>query len=287
MPPLPIGYDEFLRYLRRMDRMGIDTSETGGRLLAYASGVNNLQGHVKQAFYGVQLFLIRNRRLIGSIARYDISKPFPLKGRILSKWAHFLRNTTSRTPEYDLQVLRNILPTHAGGVQRNSRGAIAEVRRSLVPVAQLLIKKGYPGGSVDNDLDSDSDGAPGRRRQTIMRTIRDTEMVKNLKEFYGFACQVCRYPSVRIGAQKFYVEGHHLRPLGGIHNGTDTKDNIILLCPNHHVLFDNFAVSIDPADCRTVVSREKGLSGRRLLTRHRLRKENVFYHYQRFLSSQL
>jgi len=36
-----------------------------------------------------------------------------------------------------------------------------------------------------------------------------------------------------------YAEAAHIRPLGDPHNGPDTPDNILCLCPNHHVLFDH------------------------------------------------
>lgn len=284
---LPIDYQEFLRYLESLRRAGLNISGTGARLIAYANGLNNLQGHVKQAFYGVQLFLIHNKSIVGTLAAYDITKSFPLEGKILSKWVRFLRGRNDKTNEYDLQVLKDILPTYAGGVQVNGRGAIAEVRRSLVPVAQILMKKGYKGIHETGDLDSKSDGPPSKRKQTILRTVRDTEMVRRMKTMYGFACQVCGFPPIQIRPNEFYVEGHHLRPLGGIHKGSDTQDNIVLLCPNHHVLFDKFAMSIDPSDGQTIVSRSRTRTRAKMLMMHRLRTENVRYHYQRFISSSL
>ena len=41
-----------------------------------------------------------------------------------------------------------------------------------------------------------------------------------------------------------YAEAAHIRPLGAPHNGPDTSDNILCLCPNHHVLFDHGSVEI-------------------------------------------
>ncbi len=41
-----------------------------------------------------------------------------------------------------------------------------------------------------------------------------------------------------------YSEAAHIRPLGAPHDGPDTENNILCLCPNHHVLFDNGAVRI-------------------------------------------
>jgi putative restriction endonuclease len=41
-----------------------------------------------------------------------------------------------------------------------------------------------------------------------------------------------------------YAEAAHIRPLGAPHDGPDTPDNILCLCPNHHVLFDKGGVGI-------------------------------------------
>ena len=35
-----------------------------------------------------------------------------------------------------------------------------------------------------------------------------------------------------------YSEAHHIRPLGSPHNGPDIAENILVLCPNHHVMCD-------------------------------------------------
>jgi predicted restriction endonuclease len=31
---------------------------------------------------------------------------------------------------------------------------------------------------------------------------------------------------------------HHVQPLGGVHRGKDTNDNMLVVCPNHHAMFD-------------------------------------------------
>jgi putative restriction endonuclease len=36
-----------------------------------------------------------------------------------------------------------------------------------------------------------------------------------------------------------------VRGLGRPHNGPDTPDNVLCLCPNHHVLFDAYSIFID------------------------------------------
>jgi hypothetical protein len=44
---------------------------------------------------------------------------------------------------------------------------------------------------------------------------------------------------VRIpcGGETFYIEAHHMRPLGK-HDGPDNRRNMLVLCPNHHAMFD-------------------------------------------------
>ena len=41
-----------------------------------------------------------------------------------------------------------------------------------------------------------------------------------------------------------YAEAAHIRPLGAPHHGPDTPDNILCLCPNHHVLLDHGGVGL-------------------------------------------
>jgi hypothetical protein len=281
---LPISYEEFLRHLRSLKNSGLDTSKTGDRLLLAAKGWHHLQGHVRQTFFGVQLFLLHNKSLIPSIAAFDVRQPMPLEGKMLRRWLKFLaKNKGRRNRYYDMGVLRQILPTRLGGSQTSGGGAMTFVGRSIVPIAQLLFKKQY-GSTQGRAQPTTQKKSLSRRKQTILRIIRDTAMIQLLKLKYGFACQVCGFPSVEIGPSRYYVEGNHLRPLGKPHSGKDTKDNIVLLCPNHHVLFDNFAMSIDPHDCKTIVSTSKKLMGRKILSKHRLRPENVRYHYMTFKS---
>jgi hypothetical protein len=81
----------------------------------------------------------------------------------------------------------------------------------------------------------------------VLRTVRlrDTLLAIEMKRRYEFVCQVCR-EAVKLAASKCYAEGHHLRPLGHPHLGPDVPGNILVLCPNHHVMFDRGALTIVP-----------------------------------------
>jgi predicted restriction endonuclease len=84
---------------------------------------------------------------------------------------------------------------------------------------------------------------PNRAATTIHRIIRDTEIVAKLKRLYLYQCQIC---ATRLELSSgYYCEAHHLKPLGTPHDGPDSKSNIIIVCPNHHVLLDYGALKID------------------------------------------
>ena len=77
----------------------------------------------------------------------------------------------------------------------------------------------------------------------MLRIVRDTAQARHLKELYDYKCQIC---GTRLeGLAGPYAEAAHIRPLGAPHNGPDSRDNILCLCPNHHVLFDHGGVAID------------------------------------------
>ena len=84
---------------------------------------------------------------------------------------------------------------------------------------------------------------PSRGTSTISRVIRNTEVGTTVKEIYDYRCQIC---NTRLETPSgAYAECCHIKPLGKPHNGPDTMNNVLCLCPNCHVLFDLHALSID------------------------------------------
>ena len=116
---------------------------------------------------------------------------------------------------------------------------------------------------------------PARRQTTAMRIVRDTERSRRIKELYGYACQVC---GVRLETPAGpYAEGAHIKPLGIPHNGPDEESNLLCVCPNHHVLLDDGAITL--ADDFRVL----GLPGEpKLLVRHNVGKNYLQYHREHF-----
>ena len=50
-------------------------------------------------------------------------------------------------------------------------------------------------------------------------------------------CQVCG-ERIECADGSFYAEVHHIRPLGGNHGVNDIRENMLVLCPTHHAMFD-------------------------------------------------
>ena len=82
---------------------------------------------------------------------------------------------------------------------------------------------------------------PKRFKSEIVRVIRDTTATKKLKMKYENKCQVCCY---KIAEN--YSDVHHIWPIGEKPvGGDDDFDNMLVLCPNHHAMFDLGLIQFD------------------------------------------
>lgn len=116
---------------------------------------------------------------------------------------------------------------------------------------------------------------PVRKKVAVHRIIRDNKVGLTVKALYDYKCQVC---NTRIETSAgFYAETAHIKPLGIPHNGPDTLDNVLCLCPNHHVMFDfgGFVIADDFSFL--------GLDGKLTLhKKHKLKLEHIIYHREHF-----
>ncbi|WP_233194401.1 HNH endonuclease [Haloferax marisrubri] len=126
---------------------------------------------------------------------------------------------------------------------------------------------------------------PGQYLTVVDRHHRDQEMVTDLKALYSDRCQVCGDRRARPDGTGF-SEVHHIHPLGNPHNGPDTSDNMLVLCPNHHADFDNGVIAVD-ADTLTISHPyDRSIDGRSLMLRddHTLDTTHLTYHNENIVS---
>ena len=105
--------------------------------------------------------------------------------------------------------------------------------------------------------------------------VPETPHAQAIKQLYHYRCQIC---GVQLrGAAGPYAEAVHIRPLDAPHNGPDTPENMLCLCPNCHILLNIGGVGIGD---------DFGLIGRpgRLYVdfRHRINIEHVRYRRQHY-----
>ena len=129
-----------------------------------------------------------------------------------------------------------------------------------------------PAKSASVDLDKKyGSESPKRATQTVQRVIRDSKLGRQLKKLYDYKCQVC---DLQIETDAgFYAEAAHIKPVGSPHDGPDLIENLLCLCPNHHLMFDKgvFFVNEDMS--------LDGISGRlQLHKNHTISYEFFKYH---------
>jgi hypothetical protein len=115
---------------------------------------------------------------------------------------------------------------------------------------------------------------PERRPVTTNRVLRDNAIAAEVKRLHECRCQVC---GTRLETPEgWYAQCAHIRPLGTPHDGPDRLDNVLCLCPNHHVLFDTGAFSIG-ADLRLL-----GMEGALcMVAGHSISKDYLYHHRNR------
>jgi putative restriction endonuclease len=117
---------------------------------------------------------------------------------------------------------------------------------------------------------------PVRVASTVLRVVRDTSVALKVKARYDYGCQICGTRLALPGGLA-YAEGAHIRPLS-THDGPDTEDNLLCLCPNHHVSFDRGALYL--SEDLEIVDAESGnvLGPLRLKDGHPINREYVAFH---------
>ncbi len=138
--------------------------------------------------------------------------------------------------------------------------------------------------ALENILNKDSENKqksefenrkPSRIDVISSRIIRNTAVGNEVKRIYNYCCQVCGIRLVTPSGP--YAECCHIKPLGRPHNGPDIIENVLCLCPNHHVMFDTHTLHI--SDDFTVID-----TGKKIIidSNHNINIEYLAYHRDAF-----
>ena len=73
---------------------------------------------------------------------------------------------------------------------------------------------------------------------------RNSTIASCLKEKYNHKCQVC---GIQLSTPiRYKSEAHHIQPYNEIHKGDDCWSNMLVVCPNCHLQFDELYYAIEP-----------------------------------------
>lgn len=114
----------------------------------------------------------------------------------------------------------------------------------------LAIELSGTGDDPDQPIDLDP---PSRVVATTYRILRDTAEARQLKADHDYRCQICG-TTIALPVGTRYAEAHHVRPLGSPHNGPDVRENMVVLCPNHHAMCDYGVIRLSADTLRRIAS---------------------------------
>jgi putative restriction endonuclease len=144
------------------------------------------------------------------------------------------------------------------------------IEKALAPENASAGVETVSGESANSELPGGND-TPSRRLSKITRVVRCSAVGDWVKKLHDFTCQIC---GTRLETPAGpYAETCHIQPLGRPHNGPDVAENVLCLCPNCHVLFDELSLWID--DDRSLGGRTGSL---RVNLRHPISTQSLQYH---------
>lgn len=223
--------------------------------------------------------------------KYTSYYQIPLKNYKEFKEKIFLQDIIDENQD----LLKKMIPqksfyTESGKRMQPAQKYLAHVSDELYEIIKPYLEIVYYGQmSIDNisensireeEINLSQHGSPERVKTVLNRIIRDTRLIKKMKSKYNNQCQICG-KIIKLYNEKAYSEGHHLQKLGGIHQGPDIEENIIILCPNHHVEFDYGMIAIDTHSGKIIHHNHKDVFHNKELAykRRNLSKTFLEYHY--------
>jgi hypothetical protein len=282
-----VGYHNFERMERTSEYDPIEPELPGAGEAGGAAGSGHLFGFATgkkpDRFLGNVLWGIQGQGKPRDYFLFDWFLVEAVEKIGTGPFGYWLRG--SRGVSIDSGIFLNDLPwfPEFRTLNRNFSMGIQEIApRFVPPLCALLRAAGLP---LPPGCDRTSASAPGdaeerkpspRRGCPVDRILLDTAVTEQVKGLHHYRCQVC---GTRLEtAAGPYAEGAHVRPLGPPHDGPDSADNVLCLCPNHHVLFEHGAFSVaDDLSCIGLQGKLRTVSGHTLSPAHlRYHRERIY-----------
>lgn len=271
--------------IRRLDRIGINLDlidKDRLREIGFVN-INGLECTVPNYQAANRFGVNVNKKWFDSNSK-DSSKPFirrngetleidvnlfPLKNKLLA--LHYLK-----LREYALQLEREIdkwfHKARWGMIIDESNESFNWVDNTLkFPLQIIHFLNDLNDRQEDKTPLAEDLNEPQRILSETYRILRDTKISRNIKELYGYKCQLCG-DVIKFSNGVRYAESHHIKPLGNPHNGPDVKENVICLCPNHHVLLDYGGIKLDLSEFKASL-------------KHTISEEYIKYHNEHIFKS--
>lgn len=87
----------------------------------------------------------------------------------------------------------------------------------------------------------------GNSKQRLDFRSKNRKLLKDIARNYNCQCAICGWHLPTLSGKGWHYQGgcdlHHIIPYRD--NGGETKENLILLCPNCHKLADNDIITVD------------------------------------------
>ena len=182
---------------------------------------------------------------LGGSARYkEVYELIVRRGNVnlTREWKASVRKTvedhSSDSENFkSLDIFKKIGKGHWGlRDQEDIQNHINQTSENRTPTKML--EELYIGQNDYNDIEETT-----RKLREINQINRNKRIVNILKLHYDYKCQICN-THLDLHSQEKYIEVHHLKPLGAPHNGPDIIENMIVVCPNCHVLLDYKSIQI-------------------------------------------
>lgn len=126
------------------------------------------------------------------------------------------------------------------------------------------------------------DWMPKSRNASEVPELRARDISQYLKAMYGYSCQCCDL-HLQLPEGKSGAETHHLHPIG--EGGSDSVENMIVVCPNCHKLLDAGAVKIHPVTFK--LSHFNGTNephGKKMTVKHDILYTSIEYQNAKYYS---